>query len=248
MSNARLLVLRNLVKDYPKPRGSDAQLPAVNGVSLEIGAGDFVALVGPSGSGKTTLLNLAAGLDQVSSGQVELADQKISEMSNAALSYFRARNIGFVFQAHNLFPVLTALENAEYTSLIRGDDRADARRRAIIALDKVGLAQKHHSYPNQLSGGQQQRVAVARALASDPKIIFADEPTASLDSHTAFEMIDLFQELNEKDGVTFVFATHDTRLIDRAKTLIQIRDGRLDAIVHQTQGAKNYETHADRSL
>lgn len=200
---------------------------AVRDVSVQIPKGAFSAIVGPSGSGKTTFLNLAAGLDRPTSGEVRIAGQKISELSKADMNRFRSHHTGFVFQSYNLFPTLTAVENTEFTALIRGDDPAVARKDAIQALESVGLQEKIHFYPSQLSGGQQQRVAVARALATKPDIIFADEPTANLDSATASELISLFEELNEKRGITFLFSTHDRMLIGRVKTKLEMKDGRI---------------------
>lgn len=184
-------------------------------------------LMGPSGSGKTTLLNLASGLDHVSLGRIRVDNFDISRLSDRELCQFRREKLGFVFQAYNLFPALTAVENVEYTSLIRGESRKAARERAIQALEDVGLADKLNSFPSRLSGGQQQRVAVARALATHAKIIFADEPTANLDSKTAFQLIDMFEHLNRSHHVSFLFSTHDPRLVDRAHQKIEIRDGEL---------------------
>jgi putative ABC transport system ATP-binding protein len=198
---------------------------AVRGVSLALEASSFAALIGPSGSGKTTLLNLASSLDSPTTGEIRIEGECISKLTPARLTQFRRWNLGFIFQSYNLFPTLTAAENVEYTSIIRGDDRRVARARAKRSLEAVGLADKLHSFPNQLSGGQQQRVAVARALATEPKIIFADEPTANLDSQTAMELIDLFETLNRTRGVTFLFSTHDLRLVERVRNRFHLRDG-----------------------
>jgi len=200
---------------------------ALNGVSFTFARGSFAALVGPSGSGKTTLMNLASGLDRPTLGKIEVADQIISDMSQVELCKFRRTHIGFVFQAYNLFPSLNAIENVEFTSLIRGDDSVSSKNRAIQALKTVGLQDKLKSYPHQLSGGQQQRVAVARALATQPDIIFADEPTANLDSKTAQQLIDLFEFLHLEKKATFLFSTHDHRLLHRVQFQIQIEDGRI---------------------
>jgi putative ABC transport system ATP-binding protein len=195
-------------------------------------------VLGPSGSGKTTLLNLASGLDHADSGKIIIAGRTVSELDQAALCAFRRQHLGFVFQAYNLFPVLSAVENVEFTSAIRGDTSADARARAVEALTLVGLGHKLHARPNQLSGGQQQRVAVARALASQPDIIFADEPTANLDSKTALSLIELFEKLNADLGVTFFFSTHDQKLADRVKTRIEMCDGKISGAPETADSAR----------
>jgi len=217
------LSLRNVVRIFP----GSPPVYAVGGVSIELKTGGFAALVGPSGSGKTTLLNLAAGLDTPDDGEVIIAGQKLAGMSKHDLSRFRREKVGFVFQSYNLFPALTAIENVEFTSIVRGDSEKESRKRALEALEQVGLGAKAYSYPDQLSGGQQQRVAVARSLASRPAIVFADEPTANLDSKTAIDLIDLFQKLNNDLGVTFLFSTHDHRLVDRVKLSFPMSDGKL---------------------
>ncbi|RYG56466.1 ABC transporter ATP-binding protein, partial [bacterium] len=203
----------------------ESQTPVVKGVSFQLHAGDFAALIGPSGSGKTTLLNLASGLDQPTSGEILCGGSRLDQLSASELTRFRADHVGFVFQAYNLFPVLTAVENVEYTSLIRGDSATEARARAREALDAVGLADKEHSIPSQLSGGQQQRVAVARSLATRPQLIFADEPTANLDTVTAQSLIELFEKLNRERGTTFLFSTHDSRIVERVKRRLYVQDG-----------------------
>jgi putative ABC transport system ATP-binding protein len=224
MSEAQnALLLRDIERVFP----GSPPVYAVSGVSLELKTGAFAALVGPSGSGKTTLLNLAAGLDTPTEGEVMIAGQKISGMTKHELSRFRREKVGFVFQSYNLFPALTALENVEFTSVVRGDSEKECRSRALEALDQVGLSAKAKFYPDQLSGGQQQRVAVARALASKPAIVFADEPTANLDSKNAIDLIDLFQKLNQDLGVTFLFSTHDHRLVERVKLSFPMKDGKL---------------------
>ena len=200
---------------------------ALDSVALTVGNGEFVALKGSSGSGKTTLLNIASGLDRPSEGRVVLGGEDITHRSVQELTEFRARRIGFVFQSYNLFRDLTVLENIEFTSVLRGDDEADARARAVAALKDVGLETKGNHFPKQLSGGQQQRVAVARAIAMKPAIIFADEPTANLDSKTAVELIQLFEEMNRKTGITFLFSTHDPQLLDRVRRIVEIRDGKI---------------------
>lgn len=223
MENAAILHIQNLVRRYPGLQ----TINAVDDVSFEVQRGDFVALTGPSGSGKTSLLNLCSGLDRPTSGSVTIDGREINLLSNSELSHFRANHIGFVFQAYNLIPVLTVVENIEYTLVIRGEDRKRSRAKALNALASVNLEGKGDRYPNQLSGGQQQRVAVARALACDPKIIFADEPTANLDSTTAVQLISLFQDLNVKKNVTFLFSTHDSKLYQNVNKKIEIQDGKI---------------------
>jgi putative ABC transport system ATP-binding protein len=200
---------------------------ALDGIELNVGKGEFVALKGSSGSGKTTLLNIASGLDHPSEGRVVLDGEEITGKSVKELTEFRSRRIGFVFQSYNLFKDLTVIENVEFTSILRGDDPVDARKRAERALGDVGLATKLHHFPKLLSGGQQQRVAVARAIAMNPAMIFADEPTANLDSKTAIDLIELFEEMNRKTGITFLFSTHDPQLLGRVRRIVEIRDGRI---------------------
>lgn len=206
----------------------EARVAALDLFSTRIDRGEFTAVVGPSGSGKSTLLNLMSGLDAPSSGHIRLAGKPISEMSGNDLSDFRRDHIGFIFQSYNLIPVLTAAENVEYVMLLQNVPAAERARRTQEALKSVGLEGKGHRRPGELSGGQQQRVAVARALVSRPDIILADEPTANLDSHTGAALLDLMKELNEKQGVTFLFSTHDPMVMERAKRLIRLKDGKLD--------------------
>jgi putative ABC transport system ATP-binding protein len=217
-----VLELDQVHKVYPGP----PEQRALNGVSLKLEYGAFAALTGPSGSGKTSLLNIASGLDKPTDGTIRIAGRELSKMSRAELGRFRSEKLGFVFQAYNLLPVLTALENAEFTSLMRGDPPGEVRARALECLSQVGLSKQVDRYPHQMSGGQQQRVAVARALVTKPEIILADEPTANLDSQSAFQLIDLFDQLNREKGVTFLFSTHDQRLVSRVKTVISLMDGR----------------------
>jgi putative ABC transport system ATP-binding protein len=194
-----------LSKEYHE---SAVPVKALNGVNLDIEAGEFTAIVGPSGSGKSTLLNLIGGLDSPTSGKVIIDGTSLDTLSGSRLIEFRLYNIGFVFQAYNLVPVLTALENIEFIMLLQKRDKAERRRRAMELLSAVGLAERANHRPVQLSGGEQQRVAVARALASRPKFVLADEPTANLDSHSAENLLDMMAELNRKMGTTFVFSTH----------------------------------------
>jgi putative ABC transport system ATP-binding protein len=211
-----------LSKEYHE---SEVPVKALNGVDLDIDAGEFTAIVGPSGSGKSTLLNLIGGLDSPTSGKVIIDGTSLDTLSGSKLIEFRLYNIGFVFQAYNLVPVLTALENIEFIMLLQKKDKVERRRRAMELLSAVGLAERANHRPVQLSGGEQQRVAVARALASRPKFVLADEPTANLDSHSAENLLDMMAELNRKMGTTFVFSTHDERVIRRARRVVTLRDG-----------------------
>jgi putative ABC transport system ATP-binding protein len=223
------LEFRGVVKIYE----ATPPLRVLDGVSFNLARGAFAALIGPSGSGKSTLLNLASGLDRASEGKIYIGGHDVTHMSQKQLSDFRAHHVGFVFQSYNLFPVLTALENVEYTSIIRGDNPQQARTRAQECLKLVGLSDKFQSFPTKLSGGQQQRVAVARALATEPDIIFADEPTANLDSKTAAQLIDLFVQLNERLKVTFLFSTHDMNLVEKVKHRFAMKDGQLLPYSHE---------------
>ena len=229
-SSPSLLEFRDVSKVYGQTTKKTLAFTALDRISFHIKKGSFTALMGPSGSGKTSVLNLAAGLDVATSGDVLLLGQAIQKMGAAELSKFRRDRLGFIFQAYNLFPVLSALENVEFTCLIRGDDKKECRERAQNALAEVGLKDFMHRYPSELSGGQQQRVAVARALASNPDLIFADEPTANLDSKTAVQLIELFQKLNADKNLTFLFSTHDLRLMNSVKTSIEMKDGKIENI------------------
>jgi len=200
---------------------------AVNGVDLEIHSGEFAAIVGPSGSGKSTFLNLISGLDRPTSGTVWLAGKRLSEMTGRALSDFRRDHVGFIFQAYNLIPVLTVMENVEYIMLLQGVSREERRRRVQNILETVGLKDMWDRLPSKLSGGQQQRVAIARAMVSRPSLILADEPTANLDSHTGAELLDMMRSLNRETGMTFLFSTHDPMIMDRAERVITLTDGRI---------------------
>lgn len=198
---------------------------ALKGVDLEIEQGEFTAIVGPSGSGKTTLLNIIGGLDRPSEGKIEIGGQDISKLSDNQLIDFRKDNIGFVFQAYNLIPVLTAKENVEFVMLLQNRSQVERDQRVNELLTAVGLSDKMDKRPSQLSGGQQQRVAVARALAPKPTFILADEPTANLDSASTNNLLDIMADLNKKENITFVFSTHDQRVIDRARRIVTLDDG-----------------------
>ncbi len=201
---------------------------ALNGVDLSIQQGEFTAIVGPSGSGKTTLLNVVGGLDRPTEGKVVIDGTDIAQLSENKLIDFRKEKIGFVFQAYNLIPVLTAKENVEFVMLLQKRSKAERDARAKELLEAVGIAEKIDKRPAELSGGQQQRVAVARALASKPAFILADEPTANLDSHSTNTLLDIMARLNEEEQITFLFSTHDQRVIDRAKRVITLVDGKID--------------------
>lgn len=201
---------------------------ALNGVDLTIEKGEFTAIVGPSGSGKTTLLNIIGGLDTPTEGKTIIQQTELSSLSDRELVNFRLHHIGFVFQAYNLIPVLTAVENVSFVMQMQGRSSKECRKKSISLLKEVGLADKIDKRPTELSGGQQQRVAVARALASKPDFVLADEPTANLDSVSSADLLDLMLELNEKDEMTFVFSTHDQRVIDRARRVVTLVDGKVD--------------------
>ncbi|MEM8966177.1 MAG: ABC transporter ATP-binding protein [Bacteroidota bacterium] len=206
---------------------------AVDGVSLTVEAGEFTALVGPSGSGKTTLLNLIGGLDHPTSGKVWVNGVDISAMKRNKLIDFRLHNIGFVFQAYNLIPVLTAKENVEFVMLLQKRPKEERERRVRELFREVDLEDRMDNRPSELSGGQQQRVAVARALASKPKFVLADEPTANLDSKSAENLLDMMARLNQEENMTFIFSTHDQRVIDRARRVVQLVDGQISSDVAQ---------------
>ena len=205
---------------------------AVNDVSLQIAEGEFTALVGPSGSGKTTLLNLIGGLDNPTEGTIRVSGVDITTMPENKLIDFRLQHIGFVFQSYNLIPVLTAAENVELVMLLQQKTKNERELRTRELLEEVGLADKMHCRPSELSGGQQQRVAVARALASKPRFILADEPTANLDSKSAENLLEIMERLNKEEQVTFIFSTHDPRVIEKGKRVITLVDGK---IVSDTQ-------------
>jgi putative ABC transport system ATP-binding protein len=200
---------------------------ALKGVNLDINKGEFTAIVGPSGSGKTTLLNIIGGLDSPTDGQVFVQDTDLSTLSDKELIEFRLRHIGFVFQAYNLIPVLTAEENVSFVMQMQGRSAKEYHERSLQLLEEVGLEEKIDKRPAELSGGQQQRVAVARALASKPNFVLADEPTANLDSVSTAELLDMMLELNEREQMTFVFSTHDQRVIDRARRVVTLEDGKI---------------------
>jgi putative ABC transport system ATP-binding protein len=220
-----VLNVKELTKVY---KVDTVETAALRGVDLEVHAGEFTALAGPSGSGKSTLLHLMGGLDRPTSGQVWLGGERIDGLGKAQLANLRLWNMGFVFQAYNLIPVLTALENAAFVLELRGETQGTREAKARHALETLDMGAFAARRPNQLSGGQQQRVAVARALAAQPKIILADEPTANLDSKTGIALIEHMRQLNREQGVTFLFSTHDPRLLERVDRVVRIEDGRLE--------------------
>lgn len=224
--NRTVIETKAVTKEY-----SDNGVPvmALRGIDLTINRGEFTAIVGPSGSGKTTFLNVISGLDSTTEGSVWLDGKLLSKMSGRELSDFRRDKIGFIFQAYNLIPVLTVQENIEYIMLLQSIDKRERNRRVEEVLTQLGLSGMSDRLPSRLSGGQQQRVAVARAIVSKPALVLADEPTANLDSKTALELIDMMRQLNEESGTTFVFSTHDSRIMERARRLIVLKDGRIDS-------------------
>jgi len=207
----------------------DQRVAAVDGISLEIAAGEFAAIAGPSGSGKTTLLNLIGALDTPDEGRIWVDDVEITNLSRGDRANLRRDRLGFIFQSYNLIPVLSALENAEFVLLLQGVDAAERERRVRSVFRKIGLEGLENRRPHQLSGGQQQRVAIARAIVSEPALVLADEPTANLDSATGAALLDVMQELNRDLGTTFIFSTHDPRVMERASRLIRLVDGAIDA-------------------
>jgi len=219
------------------------EVEALKGVSLVIEQGEFTALVGPSGSGKTTLLNLLGGLDSPDRGSIWLDGTEVSRLGPGELSRFRLHHIGFVFQAYNLIPVLSAYENTEFILLLQKVAEKERKERCFSLLKAVGLEGMEHRRPFELSGGQQQRVAVARAIAAGPRIVLADEPTANLDSRTAASLLDLMRELNRQEGTTFLFSTHDPLVMERATRTVRLRDGE---ILDDTAGATSVEAAGEK--
>jgi putative ABC transport system ATP-binding protein len=219
-----LIVVHKIFKVFGE---GETEIQALRNVDLDIKRGDFAAIVGPSGSGKTTLLNILCGLDNVSSGEIKVSGRSLQEMSGSELAQFRREHIGLVFQAYNLIPVLTVLENIEYVMLLQHVPAAERKERVHTFLAELGLEGKENRFPAELSGGQQQRVAIARAMVSKPDIILADEPTANLDSETGGQLLEMMRKFNEELKMTFVFSTHDPQIMERAKRLITLTDGRI---------------------
>ena len=222
MNNNTVIQTKNLCRHFGK---GDTLVNALNNANLTINQGEFTAIIGPSGSGKSTLLQLIGGLDTPSSGEAFLDNKNISQMTGNELSDFRRDHIGFIFQAYNLIPVLSAKENIEYIMLLQGIPQAERHQRVESIMQAVDLEGLGDRRPTELSGGQQQRVAVARAMVSKPSIILADEPTANLDSKTGYDLLDMMKELNESQNMTFVFSTHDPKIMERAKRIIRLVDG-----------------------
>jgi len=216
--------LKDVKKTY---RTGPIEVPALRGISLRIAPGEFLAIAGPSGSGKTTLLNIIGGLDRADTGEVLVEGKNLQLLSSGELARLRLQRLGFVFQAYNLLPVLTALENAEFTLLLQGVSMERRKERVQKLFAEIGLIGIEHRRPGELSGGQQQRVAVARAMVSEPALILADEPTANLDSVTATALLEVMEHLNRAHGTTFVYATHDPQVMERARRLIRLRDGQI---------------------
>jgi len=223
--NGALIRLRQITRTY---REGALEVLALRGVDLDIAEGEFTALAGPSGSGKTTLLNIIGGLDKPTSGRIEVDGTDITRLDKGAAADFRLDRVGFIFQAFNLVPVLTAYENAEFTLLLRGIPPGDRRAKVKPLLERVGLGEMMDRKPHELSGGQQQRVAIVRALATSPALVLADEPTANLDSETSGDLLDLMLELNQELKTTFLFSTHDPAVIERARRVVRLLDGRVD--------------------
>lgn len=219
-----IIEIHDLYKIY---KDGAQEVHAVDGVTLSVAEGEFTAVVGPSGSGKTTLLNLTGGLDAPTSGSLRVGGVDISLLASRRLTAFRLHRIGFVFQAYNLIPVLTAKENVAFVMELQGRPKREVDRRATELLQAVGLGDRMNSRPAKLSGGQQQRVAVARALASKPQFVLADEPTANLDSKSAENLLDVMERLNKLEGVTFIFSTHDPRIMAKARRIITLEDGKV---------------------
>lgn len=220
----KIIEIKNLHKIYTD---NSVSVNALNGVNLEFEEGEFTAIVGPSGSGKTTLLNIIGGLDNATEGTVTIDQQEINKLSPRKLTDFRMNNIGFVFQAYNLIPVLTAGENVDFIMHLQGKSKAERETRTRELLQAVGLGEMIDRRPSKLSGGQQQRVAVARALASKPKFVLADEPTANLDSKSTENLLEIMEKLNKEENITFIFSTHDARVVAKARRVVTLEDGHI---------------------
>ncbi len=220
----KIIETKNLHKIY---KSGEVKVHAVRGINLSFEEGEFTAIVGPSGSGKTTFLNMIGGLDSPTEGEIIIDKINIGDLKTSKLTDFRMQNIGFVFQAYNLIPVLTAKENVEFIMHLQGKSKKEREERAISLLNEVGLGDRIDSRPNKLSGGQQQRVAVARALASKPQFILADEPTANLDSKSTANLLVIMERLNKEENATFIFSTHDSRVVEKARRVITVEDGKV---------------------
>ena len=221
MSVVKAVALEKVYKDKGVP------VVAIKDVTFEVEEGEFLAIAGPSGSGKTTLLNLLGGLDKPTSGTVYLGNIELGSLNKNQLAEFRLRKIGFIFQAYNLIPVLTAEENVEFVMMLQGISSSERRKKVRKILEELGIGDYVHRKPNEMSGGQQQRVAVARAIVSEPLMVLADEPTANLDSKTGSMLLDLMADMNKKKGITFIFSSHDRMVMQRARRLIILKDGKI---------------------
>ena len=221
----KIVKLEGVTKVY---QDGKVAVPALREIDLSIQKGEFVAVAGPSGSGKTTLLNIIGGLDQPTKGSIFLEGNYLWHMGRGELSRLRLNRIGFIFQSYNLIPVLTAFENAEFVLLLQKRPVEERRQKVANLLEEVGLSGLEKRFPREMSGGQQQRVAIARSIASEPALVLADEPTANVDSQTASELLDLMEKLNQEKGVTFFFSTHDPAVMQRARRLITLKDGRVE--------------------
>ncbi len=230
-SNMNIVTAQNIKKSYLQGK---VQVFALRGVSMSVKKSEFMALAGPSGSGKTTMLNIIGGIDSPDSGTIVVDNNDYGDMNQSSLAELRLNKIGFVFQAYNLIPVLSARENVEYIMLLQGLKASERKEKAMKILDEVGLEGKYDRRPSELSGGQQQRVAVARAIVSNPAIVLADEPTANLDSKTGKSLLDMMRKMNMEKQVTFIFSTHDNMVMDYAKRIVRLRDGQVeDDIIKQ---------------
>jgi len=219
-----IIQVQDLVKTYSS---GNVRVDALRGVSLEVPRGEMLAIMGPSGCGKTTLLNCVSGLDRIDGGSVQIEGTDLASMNDKQKTSYRARNMGFIFQTYNLLPVLSAVENVELPLVVSGVNAGDARKKAIAALERVGIADRANNWPAQLSGGQRQRVTIARSLVNDPAIVWADEPTGALDSKTANEIMGIMETLNREQGQTFVIVTHDAGVGKRCHRLISMTDGEI---------------------
>lgn len=229
----KVIEIQNIEKVYSE---SEVEVHAVNGVNLDFEEGEFAAIVGPSGSGKTTLLNMIGGLDTPTSGDVMVGGSLMSSLKGSELTDFRLRNIGFVFQSYNLIPVLTAKENTEFVMRLQGKSKSECDKRSAELLNAVGIGDRMNARPSKMSGGQQQRVAVARALASKPKFVLADEPTANLDSKSTENLLDIMEKLNKDENITFIFSTHDARVVKKARRVITLEDGKILSDIRKNGG------------
>jgi putative ABC transport system ATP-binding protein len=226
MSNTNVIQISGVTKDY---RQGSIDVHALRGVDLDISVGEFTAICGPSGSGKTTLLNLVGALDTPTTGSIQVEGKDLAKLGRSGRSKLRRDRIGFVFQAYNLMPVLTAYENAESVMALQGVSSSKRRETVMKILEDVGLKGMENRRPDQLSGGQQQRVAIARAIASNPAVVLADEPTANVDSETADKLLEIMEKLNRERGVTFIFSTHDPKVMQRARRIVKLVDGRVES-------------------